>query len=90
MDPDESDSVHSGDPVGPNPPNRVGGDLPAPTPGGRAPTPGTAQGPDGASNVTTIAVAIIGSSVSAHSVIFTVVVAISIMAAIALERTVRR
>jgi hypothetical protein len=58
------------------------GDLSAPRPGGRLPAPRKAQRPDGASNVTAIAAAIISSSTSSHSIIITVIVAISVLVAV--------
>jgi hypothetical protein len=69
------------------------GDLPAPTPGGHAPTSRAGgQDPGGASNmVTAIAVAIINSSMVTHSVIITVIVTISVLTtALALEWRVGR
>jgi hypothetical protein len=71
----------------------TGRDLPAPMPGGRAPTSRAGgQDPGGSSNVVTvIAAAIMNSSMITHSIIITVIVTISVLtAALALEWRVGR
>lgn len=80
MDSDEIEPVSSGDPTGASLSDVTVGDLPELMPGRRLQTPRAAQGLGSASDVTAIAAAIIASS-SAHSVVLTVIVAISVLLA---------